>query len=71
VFVLEQERGKGLSKLLMQFIIDHPQLQGLRRFTLATKDAQTLYSKFGFTPLGKPERWMERHQPGVYKKTDP
>ncbi|HVT84382.1 MAG TPA: GNAT family N-acetyltransferase [Chitinophagaceae bacterium] len=68
VFVLEPERGKGLSLFLMQCIIDHPDLQGLRRFTLATRDAHTLYSKFGFTPLAKPDRWMERHQPDVYKK---
>src|SRR5574338_583072 len=70
VFVLEQERGKGLSRLLMQCIMDHPKLQGLRRFTLATRDAHDLYSKFGFTPLVKPDRWMERHQPDVYKKTN-
>src|SRR5215831_4183853 len=68
VFVLPEHRGRGLSKWLMQVIIDHPQLQGLRRFTLATKDAHSLYAQFGFTPFDKPERWMHRHDPDVYKK---
>ncbi len=68
VFILPQERGKGLSKWLMQVIIDHPQLQGLRRFTLATKDAHKLYAQFGFTLFDKPERWMQKHDPDVYKK---
>lgn len=67
VFIVPQERGKGLSKWLIQVIIDHPQLQHLRRFTLATKDAHGLYAKFGFKPFDKPERWMERHNPDVYK----
>jgi GNAT superfamily N-acetyltransferase len=68
VFILPEHRGKGLSKWLMQIIIDHPQLQGLRRFTLATKDAHDLYAKFGFTLFDKPERWMHKHDPDVYKK---
>ncbi len=68
VFILPQERGKGLSKWLMRVIIDHPQLQGLRRFTLATKDAHKLYAQFGFTLFDKPERWMQKHDPDVYKK---
>jgi N-acetylglutamate synthase-like GNAT family acetyltransferase len=67
VFILPAERGKGLSKWLMRAIIDHPQLQGLRRFTLATKDAHGLYAQFGFKEFAKPERWMERHNPDVYK----
>ncbi|MFI5185578.1 MAG: GNAT family N-acetyltransferase [Chitinophagales bacterium] len=68
VFILPQQRGKGLSKWLMQVIIDHPDLQGLRRFTLATKDTHGLYAQFGFKPFDKPERWMQRHDPDVYKK---
>ena len=68
VFVIPSERGKGLSKWLMQVIVAHPKLQGLRRFTLATKDAHKLYSQFGFKPFSKPERWMERYTPDVYKK---
>lgn len=69
VFILPVQRGNGLSKLLMQVIIDHPDLQGLRRFILATKDAHGLYGQFGFKPFDKPERWMQKHDPGVYKKT--
>lgn len=68
VFVLEEFRGQGLSKWLMQCIIEHPQLQGLRRFTLATKDAHGLYAQFGFTPLQSPDRYMERFDPDVYQK---
>jgi len=59
VFILEARRGKGLSKQLMQFIMAHPDLQGLRRMMLATKDAQGLYKQFGFTALAMPERIME------------
>jgi N-acetylglutamate synthase-like GNAT family acetyltransferase len=68
VFILPEHRGKGLSKWLIQIIIEHPQLQGLRRFTLATRDAQSLYAQFGFTVFDKPERWMHRHDPDVYKR---
>ena len=65
LFVMPGERGKGLSKWLMQVIIDHPQLQGLRRFMLATKDAHGLYSQFGFTVYPDPERIMTRHSPDI------
>jgi len=68
VFILPEERGKGLSKWLMRVILDHPRLQGLRRFTLATRDAHGLYAQFGFTPFDKPERWMQRHAPDIYKR---
>jgi GNAT superfamily N-acetyltransferase len=68
VFVLPSHRGKGLSKWLMEIIVAHSQLQGLRRFTLATRDAHGLYEQYGFKPFARPERWMERHNPGVYKK---
>jgi hypothetical protein len=47
---------------------DHSQLQQLRRFTLATRDAHGLYAQFGFTAFDKPERWMQKHDPNVYKK---
>jgi GNAT superfamily N-acetyltransferase len=59
VFIDEEFRGQGLSKWLMQSMLCHPDLQGMRRWVLATKDAHTLYSQFGFTALNKPERWME------------
>lgn len=58
VFVLESYRGKGLSKWLMKTIMNCPDLQGLRRWLLATKDAHGLYTKFGFSALDKPERIM-------------
>lgn len=58
VFVLENYRGKGLSKWLMETIINHPDLQGLRRWLLATRDAHGLYAQYGFVPLDKPERIM-------------
>ncbi len=58
VFIIDEFRGKGLAKWLMKEIMDHTQLQGLRRWMLATKDAHGLYSKFGFAALDKPERIM-------------
>jgi GNAT superfamily N-acetyltransferase len=66
VFVLPEYRGRGLSKWLMECIISHPDLQGLRRWILATRDAHGLYEKFGFTPLKAPEVFMEWHNPKVY-----
>ena len=66
VFILEEFRGKGLSKWLMETITNHPDLQGFRRWILATADAHALYEKFDFTPLKFPERWMERTAPGAY-----
>jgi GNAT superfamily N-acetyltransferase len=66
VFILEDFRGKGLSKWLMDVIINHPDLQGFRRWILATKDAHTLYEKFGFDNLRFPERWMEKTAPDAY-----
>ena len=66
VFVLPEYRGRGLSKWLMECILSHPDLQGLRRWILATRDAHALYEKFGFTALKKPEIFMERHDPNVY-----
>jgi GNAT superfamily N-acetyltransferase len=59
VFILEEHRGKGLSKWMMECIMQHPDLQGLRRWILATRDAHDLYRKFGFTELQKPDRYME------------
>ena len=67
VFVLPAHRGRGLSTWLMECVIAHPDLQGLRRWMLATADAHGLYAKFGFTALKAPERWMEKHDMYVYK----
>ncbi len=66
VFVLEPHRGKGLSKNLMAFILKHPELQGFRRWMLLTRDAQELYSKFGFIKFHAPDRCMELWYPDVY-----
>ena len=68
VFVLEEERGRGLAGWLMECVLAHPDLQGLRRFLLATRDAHALYAKHGFAPLAAPERFMERHDPRVYAR---
>lgn len=67
VFILESYRGKGLSKKLMQFIMDHPKLQNLRVLSLRTKDAQGLYAQFGFNPIQKPENYMEIKHDNFYK----
>ncbi len=66
VFVVTEYQGQGLSKWLMQVIIDHPELQGLRRWVLATRDAHGLYAQFEFAELRHPERWMEKTAPGAY-----
>lgn len=68
VYVLEQHRGRGLSKFLMRCVNDHPDLQQLRRFMLATADAHGLYTQFGFTPPSRPDRLMERLNPGIYAR---
>jgi GNAT superfamily N-acetyltransferase len=59
VFVLPEHRGRGVSKLLMRTIREHPELQGLRRWSLVTRDAHGLYRQFGFRELANPERHME------------
>jgi len=66
VFILPGYRGRGLSKWLMECVLSHPDLQGLRRWVLATRDAHGLYKQFGFTPLKRPEVFMERHNPDIY-----
>lgn len=70
VFVIEEFRGKGLAKWMMEEIMDQPDLQGLRRWLLATKDAHGLYTKFGFLPLDKPERIMGFKPFEEYPKTN-
>lgn len=68
VFIVEGHRGRGLSKRLMSVIKSHPDLQGLRTWVLATKDAHGLYSQFGFAPLKNPEMFMAIMNPGMYLK---
>lgn len=63
VFILDAYRGRGLSKWLMQTIMGYPEVQGLRRWVLATADAHGLYAQFGFGPLAKPDRWMDIFTP--------
>jgi len=67
VYVLDAGRGKGLGKWLIECVINHPELQGLRRMSLATADAHGLYEQFGFTALSKPDRMMERLDNDVYR----
>jgi GNAT superfamily N-acetyltransferase len=66
VFIVEGHRGRGLGKWVMEVIVSHPALQGLRRWMLATRDAHGLYRRFGFTELSSPAVFMERHEPNVY-----
>lgn len=68
VFVLPDHRGKGYSKSLMAAVFAHPQLQGLRRFTLATGDAHGLYAQYGFTLPAHPQSLMERYVPDIYAR---
>lgn len=71
LFVLESHRGRGLGKWLMECIMQHPRLQGLRRWSLVTNDAHGLYAQSGFTALKSPEKHMELHNPQVYARTGP
>lgn len=68
VFVTPEHRRRGVSAMLMQAIIAHPELQGLRRWVLVTRDAQGLYDRYGFRPLATPDRYMERWDPQVYTR---
>ncbi len=68
VFVLESHRGRGLSRALMELILAHPEVQGLRRWLLATRDAHGLYRKFGFVDLANPAMFLTRHDPEVYQR---
>ena len=67
IYILDNYRGQGLSKKLMDAVMSHPNLQGLRRWILLTSTAEWLYEKYGFTKLSKPELYMELFNPNVYK----
>jgi len=67
VFVLDSHRGHGLGKWMMQCIMQHPALQGLRRWILLTRDAHGLYSQFGFKALQSPDRYMELHNADIHR----
>lgn len=66
VYIVEEYRGKGLSKWLIETIMTYPKLQGLRRWILLTGDAHGLYRQFGWTDIADPARWMELHNKNVY-----
>jgi len=66
VFVLPEARGQGVARRLVEAIMRHPDLQGLRRMALTSRDAQGLYERVGFASLANPERWMERFFPAIY-----
>jgi GNAT superfamily N-acetyltransferase len=67
VFVEAAHRGQGVGKLLVESLLAHPDLQGLRRICLTTRDAHSLYRPFGFAPMDDPSRFLELHRPDVYK----
>jgi GNAT superfamily N-acetyltransferase len=71
VFILEEFRGRGLGKRLMETIRAHPDLRNLRRWMLVTRDAHGLYEKFGFRPLANPERVMEIAEANIYASPEP
>lgn len=68
VYVDEPHRGNGLGKMLMEAMLAHPELQAVKRWLLGTRDAHGLYRQFGFDELAKPERWMEKYDPALYKR---
>jgi GNAT superfamily N-acetyltransferase len=71
VYVLEEYRGNGISKMMMEALMQLPELQGLRRMMLATRDAHGLYERFGFKHLAAPTRFMELHNPNAYAPVSP
>lgn len=71
VFILESHRGCGLSKRLVQAVIEHPELRGIRRLSLFTRDAHGLYARFGFEPTADPTRYMERLDRESYRRDTP
>ena len=66
VFVAEDHRGHGLGAWIVETVLDHPELQGLRRWLLVTRDAHALYRRFGFTAIADPSGFMTRHDPDIY-----
>ncbi|HEX8300321.1 GNAT family N-acetyltransferase [Sphingomonas sp.] len=68
VFVLPAHRGKGVARAMIQVLHDHPELQGLRRWALFTRDMQTVYAKLGWEIYPHPERLMVRDDPDIYQR---
>lgn len=71
VFVEDGSRGAGLGEWLVSCVLAHPELQGLRRICLMTRDAHGLYERFGFRPMPDPSRYLEIHRPSVYGNVPP
>lgn len=69
VVVLPGKQGRGLGRALVRTFQQHPELQGLRRWMLATRDAHSVYAPLGFAPLDAPERFMQIKNPAPYGKT--
>lgn len=67
VFIIEEYRGNGLSKWLMECVVNHPEIQDLRSWMLATKDAHSLYEKYGFKKIEEPGKYMSKKNPDFYK----
>lgn len=70
VYVLEEHRGHGLSKAMLALTLRHPKLQGLRHWSLRTRDAHSLYTRFGFKPLEHPESYLALRFPDIYRQQD-
>lgn len=70
IYILEKYRGQGLSNKLMDCVMTHPHLQGLRRWILLTSTADWLYEKYGFIKVPKPELYMENYDQDVYKNNN-
>lgn len=66
LFILKDHRGKGLSRWMLEVIMNHPDLTGLRRWILVTKDAHDVYQQYGWAMVARPENWMEIHDPEAY-----
>ena len=69
VFVVPAQRARGVAKAMLRAVLAHPELQGLRRFLLATRDAHSLYAQFGFTPPLRPQTLMERLDADIYQRS--
>ena len=68
VFVVEEHRSRGLGGWLVETMLGHPELAGLRRWLLVTRDAHAVYRRFGFTPVADPSMFMTRHDPEIYTR---
>jgi len=72
MFIIPGNRGKGLGRWLVECMMEHPDIEGLRRILLNTRDAHDLYKKFaGFRPLLAPESWLERFNESPLRKAKP